>query len=172
MPGTDNFNSDLQNLAKYYRDLLRSVSTQAGKHFVDINKVIAHGLTTDLGVFVQEIGELISGESISFKIERVFSPTVSKIIQKANDFEESEERAEQIDLFDETPITLEEQERQNASAIMVAIYRKQQFDPYNREIVIGFPLLTGKYGRKRICAPLFYNKVMMDVNRHAIMTHL
>ncbi len=162
MPRTDNFNSDLQNLAKYYRDLLRSVSTQAGKHFVDINKVIAHGLTTDLGVFVQEIGELISGESISFKIERVFSPTVSKIIQKANDFEESEERAEQIDLFDETPITLEEQERQNASAVMVAIYRKQQFDPYNREIVIGFPLLTGKYGRKRICTPLFYNKVMME----------
>jgi len=156
-----NINNDLQSLAKYYRDLLFAVSTQAGKHFVALNKVIAYGLTTDLAIFIDDINELITGESVSFKIEKVASPTVSKIILKANDIEESEEREEQIDLFGDNYITLEDMERQNAAAIIIAIYRKQQFDPYNREIVIGFPLLTGKFGKKRICTALFYNKVFM-----------
>ena len=154
----------LKNLAKYYRDLLSTISAQAGKHFIDLNGVLRYGLTADLGLFVQDIEELINGDSISFIIQKAAPSAVTKIIQRANDIEESEEQAQQAYLFEDNETILEEQEKQNASAILVAIYRKQQFDPFNREIVIGYPLVSGKLGRKRICTALFYNKVLMDFN--------
>jgi hypothetical protein len=154
----------LKNLAKYYRDLLSAISAQAGQHFVDLNKVLRHGLTADLGLFVQDIEDLINGDSISFIIQKAAPSAVTKIIQRANDIEEEEERAEQGELFEDDEITIEEEAKQNASAILVAIYRKQQFDPFNREIVIGYPLVSGKLGNKRICTALFYNKVLMDFN--------
>ena len=152
----------LKNLAKYYRDLLSAISTQAGKHFVDLNGALRYGLTADLGLFVKDIEELISGDSISSNIEKAAAPAVAKIIQRSNDIEESEEHAQQADLFEDNEIILEEQEKQSASAIIVAIYRKQQFDPFNREIIIGYPLVSGKLRNKRICTALFYNKVRMD----------
>ncbi|MDP2168018.1 MAG: AAA domain-containing protein [Thermodesulfovibrionales bacterium] len=149
----------LSSLAKYYRALLFELSTQAGKHFVDLNAVLRYGLTADLSLFVSEIEELINTETISFNIEKASSSSINKIIEKANELEEREERE---GLFEDIEVSPEEQERKNASAILVAIYRRQEFDPYNREVIIGFPLVSGKIGRKKFCAPLFYYKAHID----------
>jgi signal recognition particle GTPase len=149
----------LSNLAKYYRDLLFSLSSQVGKHFVDINSVLRYGLTADLSLFVSEIEELISSETISFTIEKASPSVVTKIIEKAN---ESEDKEEQGVLSEDIETSIEEQARKDASAILVAIYRKQEFDPYNREVIIGFPIISGKIGQKKFCAPLFYYKVHID----------
>lgn len=66
----DMHSETLKNLAKYYRDLLSAISAQAGKHFVDINGVLRYGLTVDLGLFVQDIEDLVNGDSISFRIQK------------------------------------------------------------------------------------------------------
>lgn len=149
----------LNNLAKYYRDLLFSLSSQVGKHFIDISAVLRYGLTADLSLFVPEIEELITSGIISFTIEKGSPSVVNQIIEKANEIEEKEEQGE---VSEEIEISLEKQERKNTSAILVAIYRKQEFDPYNREVIIGFPLVSGKVGKKKFCAPLFYYKVHID----------
>lgn len=151
----------LSNLAKYYRDLLFSLSSQVGKHFVDINAVLRYGLTADLSLFISEIEELISSETISFTIEKASPSVVTKIIEKANEIEDKEEQGV---LSEDIETSIEEQARKNASAILVAIYRKQEFDPYNREVIIGFPIISGKIGKKKFCAPLFYYKVHIDFN--------
>ncbi|MBE0425232.1 MAG: hypothetical protein IBX72_01110 [Nitrospirae bacterium] len=149
----------LNDLAKYYRDLLFSLSSQVGKHFVDINAVLRYGLTADLSLFVPEIEELITSGTISFTIDKASPSVVNKIIEKANEIEDKEEQGK---ISEDIEVSLEEQERKNASAILVAIYRKQEFDPYNREVIIGFPLVSGKVGKKKFCAPLFYYKVHID----------
>lgn len=149
----------LKNLAKYYRDLLFSLSSQVGKHLVDISAVLRYGLTADLSLFIREIEELITSGTISFTIEKASPSAVNKIIEKANEIEDKEEQGE---IFEDIELSLEEIERKNASAILIAVYRKQEFDPYNREVIIGFPLVSGKVGKKKFCAPLFYYKVHID----------
>lgn len=149
----------LTNLAKYYRDLLFSLSSQVGKHFVDINGVLRYGLIADLSLFVPEIEELIGSEAISFTIEKASPSVVTTIIEKANETEDKEEQGE---IPEDIEISIEEQVKKNASAVIVAIYRKQEFDPYNREVIIGFPVIAGKTGKKKFCAPLFYYKVHID----------
>ncbi|MEW6041292.1 MAG: AAA domain-containing protein, partial [Elusimicrobiota bacterium] len=151
--------TQLNDLAKYYRDLLFSLSSRAGEHFVDISAVLRYGLTADLSLFVREIEELITSGTISFTIEKALPSVVNKIIEKANEIEDKEEQGE---ILEDIELSLEEQERKNASAILVAIYRKQEFDPYNREVIIGFPLVSGKVGKKKFCAPLFYYKVHVE----------
>ncbi|MDI1472290.1 AAA domain-containing protein [Thermodesulfovibrio sp. 1176] len=155
----------ISNLAKYYRDLLFSLSNQAGRHFIDITAVLRYGLTADLSLFIPTIEEIISNGTISFTIEKTSSDDIDKIVDAADEIEDQEERMdfENSDTPD-IEINLENYERKKASAILIAIYRKQQFDPYNREVIVGFPLVSGKTGRKKFCAPLFYYKVHIEFN--------
>jgi signal recognition particle GTPase len=101
---------------------------------------------------------------ISFTIEKASPQIVDKIIKKTSEFEDEEEQGERgpSKLFEKVDISIEEMEKKNASATLVAIYRKQQFDPYNRETIIGFPIIAGRIENNRICAPLFYYKVNID----------
>lgn len=151
----------LSNLAKYYRDLLNSLSVHSGKHFIDIGVVLRYGLTANLSLFVREIETLITNNPITFTIEKASPKDVSKIIEKSNEIEEKEE---QEGTTEDAEIAFEEQEKKNASATLVAIYRKQEFDPYNRETIIGFPLISGNLNNKKFCAPLFYYKVRINFN--------
>jgi len=151
--------NNIKQLAKYYRDLLFALSTRAGKHFIDLKTALSGRLTADLSLFIPNLEELITSGVISFPIEKASSQAVDKIIAKTVEIEDKEEQG---GLIEDTEINLEEQERKNASAILVAIYRKQQFDPYNRETIVGFPIITGTIEDNKICAPLFYYKVNID----------
>lgn len=149
----------LNNLAKYYRDLLFALSTQAGKHFIDVNTVLHYGLTADLSLFIPDIEELINTEIISFPIEKSPTSIITEIIERNDEFEDREEKG---NMFEETDGLPEEQVKKEASATLIAIYRKQEFDPFNREVIIGFPIITGKIEKKKFCAPLFYYKAKIE----------
>ncbi|MEM4134646.1 MAG: AAA domain-containing protein [Candidatus Micrarchaeia archaeon] len=146
----------LKNLAAYYRDILLSFATQTGKHFLDIKSILHYGLTADLSLFIPDIEQVIINEKITFEIEQTESSEINELIQKINEIEDREEKGETIEK------ALEEVEIARASARLVAIYRKQEFDPFNREVIIGFPLVTGTINRKKFCAPIFYYKVKID----------
>lgn len=149
----------LKNLAAYYRDILLSLSTQTGKHFLDIKSILHYGLIADLSLFIPDIKELLSNEKIIFKIEQTESSEINELIQKINELEDREERG---DTIEESEEALDAVERVKASLRLVAIFRKQEFDPFNREVIIGFPLVIGTINRKKFCAPLFYYKVKID----------
>ncbi len=84
------------------------LSIQAGKHFVDIKKVLSYGLIADLGLFIPDLEELITSGVISFTIEKASPRVVDKIIEKATEIEDKEEQGE---LFEGVEISPEEQER-------------------------------------------------------------
>ncbi|MEW6663182.1 MAG: AAA domain-containing protein [Bacillota bacterium] len=52
--------------------------------------------------------------------------------------------------------------RRAMSARLTAIYRKQEQDPFNRETILGFPMLAGRFGTRKFCAPLFYFTVRLE----------
>jgi len=154
----------LSSLAKYYRDLIFSLlSSQSGKIYIDIQAVLREKLTADLGLFIPELDALFTDDAISFVIEKVTPSAVSNIIEKSSKVEDREEQTEQQILFPpKEDLGPEDLSKKNASATIIAIYRAQQFDPYNREIIVGFPLLAGKIDKNNYCAPLFYYKVKLD----------
>lgn len=159
--------NELRKLAIYYKDILASITQQSGKHLTDLGSVFRYGLTGDLGIFDISIKGILEEDNIVIKTECSSIKTVSSMIAKS-DFEEEQE-AEDI----EGDFVEESMEKISASAKLVAIYRKQEQDPYNRETTIGFPIIAGKYGNNKICAPLFYFTVNIDLdpsNNKVILT--
>lgn len=148
----------LRQLAAYYRDLLSALSMQSGKHLVDIHKVLGYGLIADLNIFVSGYEIFLENETVKFTIDRMSPNAVANILKLADRSEEAgtEDQSEQ-----ETP-TPEELARKATSARLIAIFRKQEQDPYNRETTVGFPVITGMYGKHRFCAPLFYYTVRIS----------
>lgn len=140
----------ITRLALYYRDLLSAVSQQSGKHLVDLGSTLRYGLTADLGLFVDDIKKLIESDKLILNIERMSPEVVSEIISKS-DLEDVDDEAEELQDLETIDL-----ERNIVSSRLVAIYRKQEQDRYNRETTIGFPIIAGKYGSKKFCAPLFY----------------
>lgn len=174
---------DLRRLAGYYRDLLANLSEQSGKHLVDLGSVLRHGLVADFSQFVPDLTAVVERDTFRIKLERMSPRAVAEILERSDQSEDGPGDAdndssglvdgdEAMDLNAHDVSTVgrgisqqaEVSRKREASANLQAIYRKQEQDPYNRETLLGFPLLVGKYGSRTFCAPLFYYVVTVDVD--------
>jgi hypothetical protein len=152
----------LHRLAKYYRDLLYSLSASSvGKHFIDVSCVLRYKLTADLGLFIKNFTELIEAPTNRFSIEKLSSAAISRTVTEGAKKEEVDLSSGNGNGNQLTPIS-DEEALTDASAAIVAIYRKQQFDPFNREVIIGFPLISGQIKGRKYCAPLLYFTSRID----------
>jgi very-short-patch-repair endonuclease len=153
----------LHRLAGYYRDLLFSLysTSSVGKHFIDVSGVLRHKLTADLGLFIESFQELIEGNANTFSIEKLTPAAVSKVVSESETAEEADRTSGNGNGVQETLFDGAEALK-NASAAVIAIYRRQQFDPFNREVIVGFPLISGQIGGKKYCAPLLYFTSRID----------
>lgn len=148
--------TDIKKLAAYYRDIISAVSQQSGKHLIDLGSILKYGLVADFGLFIDSINYLLEKDRFIINIERSTVNQVNVIMAKTElEFETQDE-----DLT--LDISEEEYDKNIASARLQAIYRKQEQDKYNRETTIGFPIVTGKYGSRYFCGPLFYFTVQLD----------
>lgn len=145
----------LRALAAYYRDILATLSYQTGKHLIDLGAVLRYGLTADLGVYLPRPSTLLDEDKIGFRIERMSPEAVSKVVEQAVLREEADATAQPA-AGDEAAEEQPDTDRRTVAARLIAIYRKQEQDPFNRETITGWPLVAGKYGTTRFCAPLLY----------------
>jgi very-short-patch-repair endonuclease len=145
----------LRALASYYREILAALSHQTGKHLVDLGTALRYGLTADLGVYVNQPSIVLDEDVLSIRIERMSPDTVSGIVERATAIEEAEAAAPSSDPPESIP-SEDVSERRSTAARLIAIYRKQEQDPFNRETIIGWPIVSGKHGRTHFCAPLLY----------------
>ncbi len=147
--------AQLQALARYYQAILSSLSRQSSKHLIDLAAVVRYGLTADLGVYVRRPSLLLDEDKVSFCTERMSPDEVTTILTEAVRQEETPD-----DFQGETPPKAsadpESDERKQVAARLIAIYRKQEQDPYNRETILGWPIVAGRYGSVKFCAPLLY----------------
>jgi very-short-patch-repair endonuclease len=152
----------LHRLAKYYRDLMYSLSaSSAGKHLIDVSTVMRYKLTADLGLFIKNFNELIEDTTNQFPIEKLSSAAISRTVAEGATKEEADLASGNGNGIQQTLFNGEDA-LTDASASIVAIYRKQQFDPFNREVIIGFPLISGNIKGRKYCAPLLYFTSRID----------
>lgn len=145
----------LRALASYYREILAALSHQTGKHLVDLGTALRYGLTADLGVYVSQPSVVLDEDVLRIRIERMSPDTVSGIVERATAIEEAERATPSSELPESVPPE-DVSERRSTAARLIAIYRKQEQDPFNRETIIGWPIVSGKHGRTQFCAPLLY----------------
>jgi very-short-patch-repair endonuclease len=163
-----NDSSDTQGLLKllaaYYRDIIVAFTDKGGRHLHDLTALRSGVIRADLAPFITSWIELLDNESVSITLPKVSPEEVSKVISRATREEEAEtsggnNTANQISGLEEK---LTDSEKEQAAEALLAMYRKQEQDPYNRETLIGFPILCGTYGSVRYCAPMFYYPVRLE----------
>lgn len=140
----------LRALACYYREIISSLSYQSGRHLIDLGANMRYGLTVDLGPYLPRPSVLIEEDAISFRVERVSPEAVSDVVDLAGRLEESAEDEANRAALDERNV------KSALTARLIAIYRKQQQDPFNRETILGYPIVAGRYGSIKFCAPVLY----------------
>ncbi len=154
----------LRKLAAYYRDIIVAFTDKGGRHLHDLGTLRSGAILADLAPFIGSWRELLDSEVISIGLPGVSPAEVSKVVSRATREEEAEASGgtniadDVVDLEKE----LTHREKEQAAEALLAMYRKQEQDPYNRETLIGFPILSGTSGSVRYCAPLFYFRVRLE----------
>lgn len=170
----------LKQLAGYYRDVIAAFVHKGGRHFHDLRNVRSGAILADLLPFLQSWQDILDAEEIRITLPAVSQEQVTQVValsteqelaetSSSDDTKRQERREEDVsgkseeDAKSQSYSEAEERELKERSAErLLAMYRKQEQDPYNRETIIGFPIVTGTYGSIRYCAPMFYFKVRLE----------
>ena len=150
---------ELRALARYYKDILASLSHVSGKHLLDLRQVVKHGLTADFGLFLDRASVVLDEAEFDISVERVSPSVATTLVEQSDLSEEVSSAAPNPNLGQDATKTIEILDRERSSARLVAIFRKQEQDPFNRETIVGYPIASGKYGNLSFCAPLLYYPV-------------
>jgi len=154
----------LKRLAAYYRDIIVLFTDKGGRHLHDLAALRSGAILADLAPFIAGWQELLDREAISIALPRVSPEMVSKVVSRATRQEEAEASGSSniADEIGDLEEKLTYREKEQAAEALLAMYRKQEQDPYNRETLIGFPILCGTHGSIRYCAPVFYFRVRLE----------
>jgi very-short-patch-repair endonuclease len=127
--------TDLQNLARYYGDVLTALAENSGRVLRDLSLGRGYGLVADLSGLNVGTHELLTSPVIHF--EKV----IPDLASSEEDFDpEPDGYASLTQPESDEPTVNRSQTEGNA---LVRIWRKQKQDSYNRETLLGFGLLRG-----------------------------
>jgi len=162
--GSNNTQGLLKSLAAYYRDIIVAFTDKGGRHLHDLTASRSGVIRADLAPFITDWKQLMDNESVSITLPKVSPQEVSKVISRATLEEEAETSGDNATVNQSSGIADKptDSEKERAAEALLAMYRKQEQDPYNRETLIGFPILCGTYGSVRYCAPVFYYPVRLE----------
>ena len=153
----------LGGLARYYYDVIAAFTHKGGRHLHDISNLRTGAILTDLSFYFPDLHKIIDEEQFIISLPQVSLESVSNIVRQATKNEESaDNNGEEIFSEQETEPTNEVSEKRRVAESLLAMYRKQESDPYNRETLVGFQIVAGTYGAIRYCAPLFYFPVRIE----------
>lgn len=139
-------------LAKYYEALLRAQTGAGSSHLHDLRRALRYGLTADLASFGQDEHAILQETRLHLRLEAEPSTEAEeKEVGLPEPEDEESEEAESEDIDESGPLQGPDPQ---AAAALRRIARKQRNDPYNRETLLGFPLIGVRIGRQRICGPL------------------
>lgn len=134
--------TNLQNLARYYRDVLTALAENSGRALRNLNVGRRYGLVADLTFFPISLPALF--EQPEIKLDRIVPDpeTDDSIFESEPD--PSTGPADDVKEFQnaETDAKLSE------SHALIRIWRKQQQDIFNRETLLGFGILRAVVSAK------------------------
>lgn len=141
----ENTNDILQRLSKYYREVLKYVSSSASRVLQNVAAGQRYGLVADLCLLVLE------GEKLNEQIINIHKPKKKVEVTKFED-EEQEESTEVEE--GEDPEEPEITDEDVAWSAVNKIWRNQENNPYERETLVGQFLVKATTNKKNLLAPL------------------
>ena len=139
--------TSLQNLARYYGDVLTALAENSGRVLRDLGLGRRCGLVADLSALNPPTHELLTSPVIRF------GKVIPDLVTEDDRFDREPEGYE---AESERPDSGEVAEpKQTEGSALVRIWRKQKQDTYNRETLLGFGLLRGiSSARQKTFGPL------------------
>lgn len=132
--------TNLQNLARYYRDVLTVLSENSGRALRNLNAGRRYGLVSDLSLFPLSISTLLDLQDIS--LDRILpDPEADDSI-----FETEPDPAASPD--EEQGIPAKPDPQVSEAHALIRIWRKQRQDIFNRETLLGIGLIRATTTRK------------------------
>lgn len=138
-------NDLLQQLSKYYREVLKYVSSSASRVLQNVAAGQRYGLVADLYLLVKD------GKELNEQLIKINKPKKKVEVTKFED----EEQEESMDVEEsEDPEEPEITDEDVAWAAVNKIWRNQENNPYERETLIGQFLVKATANKKNLLAPL------------------
>lgn len=144
----ENTSDILQKLSKYYREVLKYVSSSASRVLQNVANGQKYGLVADLFLLATD------DESLRKQIIKINKPKKSVEVTKFED-EDQEEITEE----NEDPEEPEPTDEEIAWSAVNKIWRNQENNPYERETLIGEFLVKATVNKKNLLAPLLIFQV-------------
>jgi very-short-patch-repair endonuclease len=145
-------------LAGFYQALLRAQSSQGTTHLHNLGQALRYGLTADLGSFWDAQEDLLENERIVLKLDPE-SEEDEAVELELSALEEEDDGPNRNPAATEVGSPGPDPQ---AAATLRRIARKQRSDPYNRETLLGFPIICARLGRSRLSGPLLIWDVGVD----------
>lgn len=158
----------LPRLADFHAQVLKTSGGGGSNYHFKLHSGVRYGLTADLSLLGVSPEDAVREPVLTLDLKE---PDEGFPFEEEPDLDEME----QSELFDAPEEEGSEPEvdrdlaakRKSAAAAARRIFLKQRGDPYNRETIVGFPLIGARVGRKKISGPLFYWKVDPDLKAAA-----
>lgn len=144
-------------LAAFYEALLRAQAAGRGSaHLVDLRKAVRYGLTADLASFVDDVDAALSKAELRLELEAEEPTDTDDLELQLSELDEAAAEAENAENDEQEelePGQARGPDPQDAATLR-RIARKQRNDSYNRETLLGYPLIGVRVGNRRYCGPL------------------
>jgi very-short-patch-repair endonuclease len=146
----------LQNLARYYRDVLSALAENSGRVLRDLVVGRTYGLVADLSSLNVSSHDLLTCRTIR----------INKVLPDLENNESFVPEPEGYDLPFESGEPRQKGHRNSTEgAALIRIWRKQKQDPYNRETLLGFGLLRATVaGKSKPFGPLLCFRAKPEYN--------
>lgn len=156
----------LPKLAAFHAEVLKISGGGGGNYLFKLHAGTRYGLTTDLSLLGVSTERAVTADGITLDLEGA-DESAEFEDEPTPDEEEATPGDPGSTAGDDRDEPLREElaaKRENAAAAARRIFLKQRGDPYNRETIIGFPLIAARIGRKKFSGPLFYWEVDLSLD--------
>jgi very-short-patch-repair endonuclease len=142
-----------QRFARYYEDVLRSYAQTSSRSLTALDKLFKRQVACDLGLLGQPLDACLDLGELVLDVRTEGGQEVGV---ESDESEEEEEDQQELEFVGDAAGEQEFDRRLTEVRAARKIHRTQTQDPYNRETVIGGPILRLKRGGTTVAGPLLY----------------
>ena len=150
-----------KRFAKYYEDVLRTSAQSSGRTLVGLDKLFDRHLAVDLAVLGASFDDCLGKDLIPITLDLPAEHELEVESDSDKPDSGSEEQLELAPTSSPSPDPLHG-ERIHAVRAGRKIQRTQTRDPYNRESILGAPVMIVRTGNKTRSGPLLFWEVELD----------
>lgn len=155
-----------QRFADYYADILRASAQSSGRSLTRLDRRLSNHLACDLEQLDVGLEEILTRDTLAVTLEAPGADELSVESDESGDESKLEDDAQaELDFDAEPPGAAPDPgngERLLAVRAGRKIQRSQTRDPYNRETLVGGPVVMIRRGDKQQSGPLLYWEVELD----------